>query len=189
MYVFLFSCCSRTVHSRKLELLTAAIIFDKIEYETIYLQQFVFILFLVKVEMSSSDESVMDTSEMDQELSTSHESTTAHMPPADVDIFGEPCEFSGLTLPTENDILKYYFFLAESLKNQNKKVDYKSLTHIVLEKLLEIWNKLGIELMEHKNMPRKLDGLIKRYKTKTRSKRTSIAFAESTKQLFYIGKC
>ncbi|XP_031621365.1 uncharacterized protein LOC116339554 [Contarinia nasturtii] len=124
--------------------------------------------------------------------STESESSLKHMPAHDVAAFGVSCDLSGLNLPTIQDILRYYFFLTERAKIQNKIFSYKTFTPHVIDKLIEIWSKLDIEITHIKSIAKKLNTLLDKYQTEDKHKTTSstyAAFVQFTKELFYIGKC
>lgn len=124
--------------------------------------------------------------------STESESSSKNMPFHDVAAFGASCEFSGLNLPTKQDVLKYFFFLTERASNQSMKFSYKTFTPHVTDKLIEIWSKLNIEIAHKRNIVRKLNVLVNTYQTLDKHKTidsTFAAFVESTTELFYIGKC
>lgn len=115
-----------------------------------------------------------------------------HMPTHDVFNFGMPCELSGLNLPTKQDILRYYFYLAERAKAQNKMFSHKTFTPNVADKLVEIWNKLDAGIAEKLSIVKKLNIFVDKYKIENKHKiqePSFIAFVQSTKELFYIGKC
>lgn len=82
---------------------------------------------------------------MDQ-LSTESDRCLKHMPSQDFAVFGMSCNLSGLNLPTKQDILKCYFFLAESAKIENKMFSYKTFTPHVADKVIEIWSKVNRKL-------------------------------------------
>lgn len=137
---------------------------------------------------------------MDPVPSTSQEATTSrsterslkHMPSHDVTAFGLSCDLSSLNLPNKEDILRYYFFLAERAKIESKMYSYKTFTPHVTDKLIEIWSTLNVEIIHKKSIGRKLNALLDKYQTVDRHKTAGSAFTsfvESTKELFYIGKC
>lgn len=124
--------------------------------------------------------------------STEKESSLTHMLSHDVAAFGVSCDLSGLNLTTKQDILRYYFFLTERAKIQSNMFSYKTLTPHVSDKLIEIWNKLNIEITQKRNIVRKLNTLLDKYQTEDKCKTkgsTFAAFVQSTKELFNIGKC
>lgn len=82
--------------------------------------------------------------------STSTESHLKHLPSHDVAVFGASCDLSGLNLPTNQDILRCFFFLAERAKLQNKMFSYKTFVPHVTDKLIEIWSQLNIEIVKKK---------------------------------------
>lgn len=142
---------------------------------------------------STSKDAVPSTSQAaTTSTSTESESSFRHMPSHDVVAFGASCELSGLNLPTKQDILRYYFFLAERAKMQRKMFSYKTFTPYVTDKLAEIWSRLNVQIIKKKSISTKLDALVEKYKTEAKNKTKSLtftAFVESIKELFYIGKC
>lgn len=111
----------------------------------------------------------------------------------DVVSFGLASELSELNLPTYGDILRYYFFLGERSKAESKMFSYKTLTPNIVDKLIYIWSKLNIAVIERNNVTKKLNAFLDKYykEDKNRSKHNN-AFAEfinSIKKIFFIGKC
>ncbi|XP_017476032.1 PREDICTED: uncharacterized protein LOC108366213 isoform X2 [Rhagoletis zephyria] len=124
--------------------------------------------------------------------SAESDSNLKHMPSHDVVNFGMPCELSGLNLPTKQDILRYYCYFAERAKSQNIMFSYKTFTPNVTDKLVEIWNKVDTGIVFKPNIFRKLNALLDKYRFESKHKATSskfVAFVQSTKEIFYIGKC
>lgn len=123
--------------------------------------------------------------------STSTESHLKHLPSHDVAVFGASCDLRGLNLPTKQDILRCFFFLAERAKLQNKMFSYKTFVPHVTDKLIEIWSQLNVEIVRKKSVARKLGTLIDKYHIETKHPKiaTFRTFVQSTKELFYIGKC
>lgn len=123
--------------------------------------------------------------------STSTESSLKQMPDHDVADFGLSCELSDLNLPTISDILRYFFFLTELAKNQSQKYSYRTFSLHVTDKVIEIWSKLDVELFKKASIFNKLNALIEKYQAVDKHKERDEykAFVQSTKELFYIGKC
>lgn len=127
-----------------------------------------------------------------QGATTSAESSLKHMHAHDVAAFGLSCDLSGLNLPTKQDILRYFFFLAERAKIESKMYSYKTFTPYVTDKLIEIWSTLNIEILLTNNIGKKLNAFLDKYQTALKNKAkgsTFVEFVQSTKELFYIGKC
>lgn len=106
---------------------------------------------------------------------------------------GLPSELSELNLPNNSDVLKYYLFLSELEKKKNKKQhSYGIFTQKVSNKLIEIWNKLNIELIHPKSVVKKLNNLINTYKKELKCKskaNTTSEFLHTLNDVFYLGKC
>lgn len=124
-------------------------------------------------------------------MSSKSVSKLKHMPGNDITTFGKPCEFSGLNLPTKQDVLRYYFFLAERAKKENKMFSYKTFTPIVADKLIEIWSKIDCKIINRKSIQKKLISFLDRYRKENKSKAQESfkKFVKTTKEIFYIGKC
>lgn len=60
------------------------------------------------------------------ETPTTTQNPMSHVPSHDVILFGVSAELTELNLPTYVDVLKYYFYLSERAKDQQKKFSYKS---------------------------------------------------------------
>ena len=123
--------------------------------------------------------------------STRTESHLKHLPSHDVAVFGASCDLSGLNLPTKQDILRCFFFLTERAKLQKKMFSYKTFVPHATDKLIEIWGQLNVEILTKKSLVRKLGTLIEKYQIETKHPKiaTFRTFVQSTKELFYIGKC
>ncbi|XP_067639575.1 uncharacterized protein [Eurosta solidaginis] len=65
-----------------------------------------------------------------------------------VELFDPAMDLDELSLPTAFDILKFYFFLADQIRKANKIFTYKAFTPNVYDKLIEIWSKLNIDLLD-----------------------------------------
>ena len=106
---------------------------------------------------------------------------------------GLPSDLSELNLPSNRDILKYYLFLRVAVqKKKKKKQSYGSLTTQVAKKILDIWNKLNIPLINEKTVFKKLKTLANKYRNEIKFKSTpgkSSTFLETIDKVFYIGKC
>ena len=79
--------------------------------------------------------------------STTIENPMSHIPRHDVTVFGVSTDLTDLNLSTHLHILRYYFYLSERDKTEQKKFSYKSFTIQVQDKLIGIWEKLGMEIM------------------------------------------
>lgn len=115
-----------------------------------------------------------------------------HMPSHNVLLFGSASELDGISLPTSFDILKYYFFLGDQWKKGNKMFSYKTFTPKVVDKLLEIWGKLKIDLVKRLTVTKKLNTLIDKYKQLNKCGQYSHKFklfVDGTKEIFYIAEC
>ena len=99
-----------------------------------------------------------------------------HMPSHNVQLFGSTSELDGIFLPTSFDILKYYFFLGDHWKKGNKMFSYKTFTPKVVDKLLEIWGKLKIDLVKRLTVTKKLNTLTDKYKQLNKSVQYSNKF-------------
>lgn len=130
--------------------------------------------------------------ETEAEPSTSSENSLSHMPEQDILAFGLSSEINDLNLPTSRDILKYYFFLSDRAKIEKKMFSHKTFTPHVSDKLIEVWNKLNIQLVDRRTITKKLTVLLNRYHTCTKHRQRldyNRAFLSSINELFYIGKC
>lgn len=124
--------------------------------------------------------------------STSSESTLSHIPEQDIIAFGLSSELNNLNLPSSRDILRFYFFLSDRAKIQSKMFSHKMFTPHVIDKLVEIWNKLNIQLIDRRSILKKLNVLIDKYHESIKQRKKVqefTAFVQSTNELFYIGKC
>lgn len=150
----------------------------------------------VDVDVPEDMDSSEDSSEH-MEMETLPESTSAPnlecMPSHNMLAFGLAAELDDLSLPTACDILKHFFFLGDRYKSTNKMFSYNTFTPHVCDKLIQIWDKLHIEVTEKKNIIAKLDKLVKTYQEaiKNQAKKPDQfrEFVDSTKEIFYIGKC
>lgn len=146
--------------------------------------------------VDSGEDSSEDSSEH-MEMEIAPESTSASiiecMPSHNMLAFGLAAELDDLSLPTAFDILKHFFFLGERCKSTNKMFSYNTFTPNVCDKLIQIWDKLYIEVAEKKNIIAKLGRLLKSYQNaiKNQAKKPDAfrEFVDSTKEIFYIGKC
>lgn len=105
-----------------------------------------------------------------QNATTSTETHLKQMKPHDLAAFGAACDLSDLNLPTKQDILRYYFFLFERAKNENKLISYYTLTNQVMDKVFAIWSQLNIEILSKPTITRKLNNLIDNYRTEIKNK-------------------
>ena len=66
-------------------------------------------------------------------------------------IIGMPSEFSELNLPSYRDVLKFYFFLSDREREKSKKQhSYTKFSSIIANKIIEIWEKINIALINKK---------------------------------------
>lgn len=111
----------------------------------------------------------------------------------DVSVFGVPSDLSGLNLPTKRDILLYYSFLGECAITKSEMFSYRSSTPLVTDKLIHIWSELDLETIQKKSIINKLNNFLEKYRIqdrhKTRMMSSFTAFEETTKEIFYIGRC
>ncbi|XP_017467539.1 PREDICTED: uncharacterized protein LOC108359959 [Rhagoletis zephyria] len=124
--------------------------------------------------------------------STTIENPMSHIPKHDVTVFGVSTDLTDLNLPTHLDILRYYFYLSERAKTEQKKFSHKSFTIQVQDKLIGIWEKLGMEIMLKKSVFNKLNKLLDKYQEQIKRRNTTQQFTEYVKSLetiFYIGTC
>lgn len=139
------------------------------------------------------DELLASSSRTGMASSTGSARNLTFTPHNDVVAFGLPTDLSDLHLPNNRDILKYYFFLSERSKIENPKCLYKTFTPHVADKLTSIWSKLNIEIIKRNDIVKKLNGLLNKYRKETTNRGTIYSsfsnFVDSTKNLFYIGKC
>lgn len=135
----------------------------------------------------------MDTSpSISQDETTSTSNETQIVPIHDVAAFGLSADLSDLKLPCIIDVLKYYFYLAERVRAKSKSFSYKTLTTHVTDKLIEIWSKLGLPIMQKRSVHTKLNKLLEKYRSETKQKTTSSTypvFVQSTKELCNIAIC
>lgn len=139
----------------------------------------------------------MDSSSSTPQDETTNTSTTietpmSHIPKHDVTIFGMPADLTDLNLPTVLDILRYYFFLSERSKTEQKKFSYRSFTDEVADKLIEIWKKLDMEILTKHSIYLKLNRFLDKYQARDKKRDSYViftAFVESLENIFYIGKC
>lgn len=134
--------------------------------------------------MSSQNDSMSSTASTDSHL--------RHIYRHDATVFGLSSDLSSLNLPTKRDILKYYFYLADNSMEQSRKFSYKKFTATVRDKLIEIWNMLGIQIILKDSITTKLNNLLDKYQAENKKKvagTTFAAFVQSTNELFYIGRC
>lgn len=106
--------------------------------------------------------------------------------------FGLPSELSELNLPSNGDVLKYFFFLSDREKMQNINHSYESLSPEVAKKIIAIWRKINVSMINEKSVVKKLNMLINKYHNKIKSKsrpNTYLKFLETLNSIFYIGKC
>lgn len=108
-------------------------------------------------------------------------------------IIGMPSEFSELNLPSYRDVLKYYFFLSEREKEKSKKQQsYARFSPIIANKIIEIWEKINIALINRKSILKKLNTFLNKYHKEVKNisrGNTFSVFETSLNDVFYIGKC
>jgi len=124
--------------------------------------------------------------------SSTIENQMSHMLKHDVNVFGMSTDLTDLNLPTHLDILRYYFYLSERAKTEQKKFSYKSFNIQVQDKLIGIWEKLGVEIMSKNTVFTKLNRLLDKYQDQIKHKKNNTKFSEFVKSLetiFYIGSC
>lgn len=126
-------------------------------------------------------------------VGTSASSLTQCMPSHDIVAFGVSRDFRAINLATHYEILQYYFFLSDHIKKYSRMFSYKSFTPRVADKLIEVWSKLNIEIINRKTVVQKLNALIDKYhkenKNRTKEPQKFIAFVRSIKRIFFIAKC
>lgn len=92
----------------------------------------------------------------------------SHIPKHDVAVFGVSSDLNALNLQTDLDILRYYFYLSERAKTDQKKFSYKQFTNHVTDRLVGIWEKLGMEIISKKYVAVKLNSLVVKYQAEYR---------------------
>lgn len=130
------------------------------------------------------------------EPSTSRQSTSKDMHLSQIkhtneDVFGVPSDLSTNYLPTHKDVLQYYFFLFNSKLASNRLKQYKSFTSNVTDKIIEIWSKLPIRIIQRTSILNKLNRFIERYKNRTKHENTPqfTEFVDSLKEIFNVSHC
>lgn len=106
--------------------------------------------------------------------------------------FGFPSEFSELNLPNNRDVLKYYFYLSERENNKKITLSYERFSPQVAKKVIEIWTKINVEIINEKSVVKKLNGLLNKYHRAIKNKSRPHIFSEFLKtlnNLLYIGRC
>lgn len=136
----------------------------------------------------------MDTSSNTSQDETTSTSTEAQIETLyDVAAFGMAADLSGLNLQLYLDILKYYFYLGERGRGHGRVTPpYKTFTPHVADRLISIWSELGLPIILKRSIAHKLNSFIDKYQREVKHKTvltTYPAFVQSTKELFYIGKC
>jgi len=130
---------------------------------------------------TSQDEATTTSSTIENQMS--------HMLKHDVNVFGMSTDLTDLNLPTHLDILRYYFYLSERAKTEQKKFSYKSFNIQVQDKLIGIWEKLGVEIMSKNTVFTKLNRLLDKYQDQIKHKKNNTKFSESLdlwKQFFTL---
>lgn len=130
-----------------------------------------------------------------EEMETQPESPASnleYMPSHSMLAFGLAAELDDLSLPTASDILKHYFFLGDRCKGTNQMFSYHTFTPSVCDKLIQIWDKLHIEVAEKRNIIARLTKLLNSYREANRNQTKYEGqfrkFVDDTNKLFYIGK-
>lgn len=123
--------------------------------------------------------------------STSQQSAYHHLYKKNIGIFGESTDLSLERLPTLADILKYYFFLFEHPCEDKKVNSYKDVTSNVIDKVVQIWQKLPMEIMSKKTIFSKLNRFIDTYQKMTRHPESAgfNNFVQNLPNLFNISTC
>lgn len=106
--------------------------------------------------------------------------------------FGFPCRFSGLTLPTVGDVLRYFFYLYNSTFTEKKEsVSLNTFTLSIANELDQLWKRTSIPIIQHYSIVNKLNKLINRYRdVKKHKQRTEYQeFIKTKDYLFDIAKC
>lgn len=117
--------------------------------------------------------------------STSVQHTQHH----NVELFGEPEELDIDRLPTYGEILRHYFFMYYAIFNENKHISYKDITSHVTDKVIGIWQRLPIQIIQRRSVFNKLNRFINEYKEATKSTSVLEEFACSLKNVFNVSKC
>lgn len=134
--------------------------------------------------------------EMEMEMQPESPAPASHlesMPSHNILALGLAAELDDLSLPTVGDILRQYFFLGDRCKATNKMFSFSTFTPNVYDKLIQIWDKLQIEVALKRNIIARLGKLLKSYqeviRAQTKKPDEFRGFVDSTKEIFYIGKC
>ena len=108
-------------------------------------------------------------------------------------IIGMPSEFSELNLPSYRDVLKFYFFLSDREREKSKKQhSYTKFSSIIANKIIEIWEKINIALINKKSVLKKLNTFLNKYHKEVKNISRGNTFSEfetSLNDVFNIGKC
>ena len=162
-----------------------------------FLQKYKIKLFVIE-HIKNMDNSENVDNQDDVEMQTPAESASSarslkFMRTHNILAFGSEAELDCISLPTAHDILKHYFFLAARCKETCKMFSYQTFTPHVCDKLIQIWDKLHIEVIGKRNIIAKLGRLLNNYrracKNQTQLDGKFQEFVDSTKEIFYIGKC
>lgn len=122
--------------------------------------------------------------------SSAIENPMSHIPKHDVAVFGVSSDLNDINLPTDLDILRYYFYLSERAKTEQKKFSYKQFTNHVTDRLVGIWEKLGMEIISKKYVAVKLNRLVDKYQAGIKkTNRDLLVFTGTLNEIFYIGAC
>lgn len=124
--------------------------------------------------------------------SVNRESSLRHMPHQNYSVFGLPTDFSELNLPNNRDVLRYYFFLSDCYKVNSKMFSYGCFTSQVADRLINIWKKLDIAIVDKRSVVKKLNTFLNMYHKKIKRISTSEiykSFLNTMNNIFYIGKC
>lgn len=126
--------------------------------------------------------------------STAMESQHRSVYSPDIFHFGAPSDLGNDDcLPTNGDVIRYYYLLMEEELGGKKylSTSYTTYTPFVVNKIIEIWEKLPIPIINRKSVFNKLNKFVTTYKDESKRKnRTSfLEFTEKMTDLFDISKC
>ncbi|XP_067639576.1 uncharacterized protein [Eurosta solidaginis] len=113
-----------------------------------------FVIVTLRHKEHNMDEGALSSSRNVEHNEGEVEEASTSVPPLgnlhshNVELFDPAMDLDELSLPTAFDILKFYFFLADQIRKANKIFTYKAFTPNVYDKLIEIWSKLNIDLLD-----------------------------------------
>jgi len=85
---------------------------------------------------------------------------------SDVYLIGQPIsQFGGLVLPTTNEVLQVYYFY-----HKNENLTQSNAIENVVDQIILIWNKARVPCAEKRNIIRKLELLLQKYRNICRNK-------------------